>query len=130
MYIDKKIFGECYCPKPGFAGIRLKRKELPNKLIKFQNELEELCRFDCYIPTIIIEIIDGEVDDSWITYISEDYSKTEPLGDDLDNWKEAWEYYKKYASQEDYECTMAEELKFYRDEYDDNDNEVWECGNE
>ena len=105
MYIDKKLFGKCFCPATTIGRVCLKSdKGLPEELIAEAKEIDG----ENYNPTCFsLDVFD---DGATVNYTTEDDFFT--LGV-CDNWEEAFEHYITKAKKRDLIETFEETLGDY-----------------
>ena len=103
MYIESKLFDECWCPCIGVARICLNgSKGIPKELEDFGKEKDgenyspSCFQIDVYIENDIpvMGVISYTSEDSFNEYTS------------CDNYLDAWKHYKTYADKNDLKETM------------------------
>jgi len=99
MIINPKLFDECWCPTEGIARVCLRGdKGIPKELEDFGRE-KDGGAYDCSCFSINVIVENNAPVGGVISYMAEnemwDYCK-------CDNYEEAWEFFKRHASQNDF----------------------------
>ena len=99
MYIDKKLFDECWCPCEGIGRVCLRGDgDIPKELEELAREIDG----EDYMPSCFsIDVFNGG---AMINYMGEHHFRELYK---CDNHEEAFEYYKAHAPKEDLLETLS-----------------------